>query len=256
MLAWPLLAPPRPALGARRRASLLVAAGRADPDVAGRALPLRRRRRLVARASAGRLLTALLFGAFAGGRRGAPADVVTLDQRIVLAPDDGSLGPAAAGGRRPARRRAPATAGTSTGPSTSSPWCWPARCATAGATARRWPPGTSPSCAPAPASSTTRSPATAARGCCSATCAAPTPAPPPSHEVHRARVGLGGPAPARRPAVDGAAARDRSTVPAGLLLVRGARRGARRAAAGAGRRRARGWRWSGSSTPSGPPGPS
>ena len=52
VLAWPLLAAPRPALGARRRRRPRPAR-RADPHVAGRPLPVRRRRRLGARAWAG-----------------------------------------------------------------------------------------------------------------------------------------------------------------------------------------------------------
>ena len=82
----------RPALGARgrRRAG---PARRADPHVAGRPLPVRRRRRLGAR----RGLEPADGAAVRGVRRGpggAAADVVSgLDQRIVLAPTDGSLGP-------------------------------------------------------------------------------------------------------------------------------------------------------------------
>ena len=92
ILAWPLLST------RARRWSIAVGAlarrpGRADPHVAGRALPLRRRRGLVAR---GRLDAADRAGVRRLPRRtGRTADraVTGPDQRIVLAPTDGSLGP-------------------------------------------------------------------------------------------------------------------------------------------------------------------
>ncbi len=201
------------------------------------------------------LLTALLFGAFAEGRAVAAADVMTgLDQRIVLAPDDGSLGPllriaddrlapgrglrpARAPGRRRRRRR-------------------PRRVAAppVGRRRRRSPPATSPCCGPAPGSTTTRWPGTTGRGSCSATCAAPSRPPHPAHEVHRGASGwVDLDRPDARLWLARIAPGDvRAGGPAGA-----ARRGPASSSSSspAGRSTRPGWRWSGSWTTPARPGP-
>ena len=132
VLAWPLMAARARHWALAVGVALVLLVG-LDADVARRPLPLRRHRRLGARARLD-LLTALLFGAFAEGRAALRPQRDRPEQRIVLgAGRTARSGPCCGSpttGWRPGR----ATAGTRTGRSTSSPWSWPARCGTAGAT--------------------------------------------------------------------------------------------------------------------------
>ena len=253
VLAWPLMAA-RARHWALAAGVALVAARRPDPHVAGRPLPVRRRRRLGAGPGLGPADGAAVRGLRRGPGDPAAAVVSALDQRIVLAPTDGSLGPllriaddrlaAGAGYGRHEHRDVDVVA-----------------VVLAGSLRHRWGDGADLAAGDVAVlragSGLTHDEIAGDDGARVLQCylRSAEPGAPPSYEVHRAADGLGRPAPSRRAAVAGAGrGRGRRST-----SRRAARRPGRRTASSsssrtAGRSPSRARCWSGSSTPDGPPG--